>query len=82
MRAERAPSKESVSKKIRSAEVRKVPNMLVVGEREQAAGEVMVRRYGQRQQQKMSIDAFEAALLKTIRERALAFPILVARSHG
>lgn len=73
VRAERAPSTESVSKKIRSAEVRKVPNMLVVGEREQAAGEIMLRRYGQREQHKMTIEAFEAAILKTIRERALKF---------
>ena len=73
VRAERAPSTESVSKKIREATVRKVPNMLVVGEREQAAGEVMLRRYASREQHKMTIEAFEAAILKSIRERALEF---------
>jgi len=73
VRAELAPSTESVSKKIREATVRKVPNVVVVGEREQAAGEVMLRRYGEPKQHKMSLDAFEAALLKTIRSRALAF---------
>lgn len=73
VRAERAPSTESVSKKIREATLRKVPNMLVVGEREQATGEVMLRRYGEREQHKMKIDDFEAALLETIRERALKF---------
>lgn len=76
VRAERAPSTESVSKKIREATVRKVPNILVVGEREQAAGEVMLRRYGFRDQHKMSIDAFEAALLVTIRERSLEFQMV------
>ncbi len=75
VRAERAPSTESVSKKIREATVRKVPNMLVVGEREQAAGEVMLRRYASRQQHKMTIKEFEAAILTAIRERALAFQL-------
>ncbi len=75
VRAERAPSTESVSKKIREATVRKVPNMLVVGEREQAAGEVMLRRYGERQQHKMGIEAFESAILKTIRDRSPEFQL-------
>lgn len=78
VRAELAPSTESVSKKIREATVRKVPNMLVVGEREQAAGEVMLRRYGSRDQHKMSIVQFEAALLKTIKERSLEFQMPAA----
>ena len=73
VRAQLAPSTESVSKKIREATVRKVPNILVVGEREQAAGEVMLRRYGEREQHKMMIAEFESAALKTIRERALEF---------
>ncbi len=73
VRAQLAPSTESVSKKIREATVRKVPNILVVGEREQAAGEVMLRRYGEREQHKMMIAEFESAALQTIRERALEF---------
>ena len=73
VRAELAPSRESVSKKIREATVRKVPNILVVGEREQATGEVMLRRYGEHEQRKMTIGDFEAALLKTIQCRALTF---------
>jgi len=36
---------ESVGKKIRDAEVRKVPHMLVVGDREQEAGRVSLRRH-------------------------------------
>src|SRR5436305_1144948 len=36
---------ESVGRKIRDAEVRKVPYMLVVGDREQEAGRVSVRRH-------------------------------------
>jgi threonyl-tRNA synthetase len=36
---------ESVGKKIREAEVRKVPYMLVVGDQEERAGQVAVRRH-------------------------------------
>jgi threonyl-tRNA synthetase len=38
---------ESISKKIREAELRKIPYMLIVGEREQQTGEVAVREHGQ-----------------------------------
>ena len=38
---------ESVGKKIRGAEARKVPYMLVVGDREEEADEVSVRRHGE-----------------------------------
>ena len=75
VRAELAPSTESVSKKIREATVRKVPNILVVGEREREAGEVTLRRYGEREQHKLTIGAFETALLKTIENRSLAFEL-------
>ena len=37
---------ESVGRKIRDAELRKIPYMLVVGEREAAAGTVAVREHG------------------------------------
>ena len=38
---------ESIGRKIREAEVRKVPYMLVVGDRESDSGEVAVRRHGE-----------------------------------
>jgi threonyl-tRNA synthetase len=38
---------ESVGRKIRDAELRKVPYMLVVGDREAEAREVAVRRHGE-----------------------------------
>ncbi|HEY1834324.1 MAG TPA: threonine--tRNA ligase [Solirubrobacteraceae bacterium] len=38
---------ESIGRKIREAELRKVPYMLVVGEREQSSGEVSVRAHGE-----------------------------------
>jgi threonyl-tRNA synthetase len=38
---------EKIGKKIRDAEVKKVPFMLIVGEKEQAEGLVSVRRHGE-----------------------------------
>jgi len=47
LRAEVNDRAESVGKKIRGAEARKVPYMLVVGDREEEADEVSVRRHGE-----------------------------------
>ncbi len=47
LRAEVDERSESVGKKIRDAEVRKAPYMLVVGDREEEAGLVAVRRHGE-----------------------------------
>jgi len=44
-RAELDDRSESVARKIREAELRKVPYMLIVGEREQGAGTVSVREH-------------------------------------
>ena len=50
--------------------VRKIPNLLVVGERERAAETVALRRYGVREQRTLHIDEFEAWLLEQIETRA------------
>lgn len=73
VRAELASENETVSKKVRNATVQKIPNLLVVGEREQNDGTVTLRRYGVRQQVTLTIDEFEAALLETISTRAQEF---------
>ena len=73
VRAELASESDTVSKKIRDATMRKIPNLLIVGEREAAAGTVTLRRYGIRQQATMPFGAFETALAKTIANRALGF---------
>ena len=73
VRAELAPSNDTVPKKIREGTTQKIPNLLIVGEREAEDGTVTLRRYGHKEQSTLSIDAFEAALLQTIRERSLAF---------
>ena len=73
VRAELAPSSETVSKKIRQGTTMKIPNLLVVGEREQADRTVTLRRYGHRAQHTLDFDRFEAALLRTIRTRSREF---------
>jgi threonyl-tRNA synthetase len=75
VRAELARSNDTVPKKIREGTTRKIPNLLIVGERERDEGTVTLRRYGHREQHTLTIDAFEAALLSTINDRALAFQL-------
>jgi threonyl-tRNA synthetase len=75
VRAELATQSETVSKKIREGTTRKIPLLLIVGEREQADGTVTLRRYGHQQQHTMGIDAFEAALLRAIATRSLDFVV-------
>lgn len=49
---------EKIGRKIRDAEVSKVPFMLIVGEKEQAEGKVSVRRKGQGDLGTMSVEEF------------------------
>jgi threonyl-tRNA synthetase len=51
---------EKIGRKIRDAEVKKVPFMLVVGEKEQAEGKVAVRKHGEGDLGSLSIDEFIA----------------------
>jgi len=75
VRAELAPSDDTVPKKIRAGTVRKIPNLLIVGEREQEEQSVTLRRYGHKEQHTMGLAEFEAALLATIKSRALQFQL-------
>jgi len=49
---------ESVGRKIRDAELRKIPYMLIVGDREQEAGEVALRQHGHGDSGSLSVAAF------------------------
>ncbi len=69
VRAELAPSNDTLPKKIRQGATRKIPNLLIIGEREVADGTVTLRRYGQRDQHTMSVEAFESALMHAIKRR-------------
>lgn len=73
VRAERSPSSDTVPKKIRQALTQKIPNLLIIGEREQAERTVTLRRYGHKQQHTLSVKAFQQALLETISTRSLDF---------
>ena len=75
VRAELATQSETVPKKIREGTTRKIPLLLIVGEREQADGTVTLRRYGQTQQHTLTVDVFESLLLKAIAERSLQFVV-------
>lgn len=73
VRAELGSSSDTVSKKIRDGTARKIPNLLVVGEREVANHEVTLRQLGIRQQSTMPFAEFKARLLETLKSRALTF---------
>jgi threonyl-tRNA synthetase len=75
VRAELAPSNDTLPKKIRLGTTRKIPNLLIVGEREVEEGTVTLRRYGHKEQATMSVEAFEAAVLLTINQRRLEFAL-------
>jgi threonyl-tRNA synthetase len=69
VRAELDPSSETMGKKIRNAATAKIPNALIVGEREQEDGTVTLRRYGVREQQTMPAAEFKAWVLGQIKGR-------------
>jgi threonyl-tRNA synthetase len=75
VRAELAPSNETVPKKIREGTTRKIPNLLIVGEREQADGTVTLRRYGHRAQHTMPFERFVTLLDAAIAARSLQLEI-------
>ena len=70
-RAELDDRQESVARKIRDAELRKVPFMLVVGDREQEVVEVGVREHKRGDVGAMSVEGFRDRLEGLIRSRAL-----------
>ncbi len=73
VRAEMAAEGETVGRKIREGTTQKIPNLLIIGEREVEEGTVTLRRYGVDQQLTLSQDAFVEGLLNTIESRAPAF---------
>ena len=60
---------ESVGKKIREAEVTKVPYMLVVGDKEQEAGAVAVRRHREGDRGAEQVGEFARRVADEIAER-------------
>jgi threonyl-tRNA synthetase len=57
---------EKIGRKIRDAEVKKIPYMLIVGEKEAAENVVSVRKHGQGDLGSMSIEEFKQQIIKEI----------------
>lgn len=57
---------EKVGRKIRDAEVRKIPYMLIYGDKEEETGTVSVRKHGEGDLGSMAISEFEELLIKEI----------------
>jgi threonyl-tRNA synthetase len=57
---------EKIGRKIRDAEVKKIPYMLIVGEKEAAEGKVSVRKHGQGDLGSMTIEEFKQQIIKEI----------------
>jgi len=57
---------EKIGRKIRDAEVKKIPYMLIVGEKEAAEGTVSVRKHGEGDLGSITIEDFRQQLIKEI----------------
>ena len=57
---------EKVGRKIRDAEVKKIPYMLIIGEKEVEDGTVSVRKHGEGDLGSMTMAAFQEKLIKEI----------------
>jgi threonyl-tRNA synthetase len=57
---------EKIGRKIRDAEVKKIPYMLIVGEKEAAEGLVSVRKHGEGDLGSMTIEEFKQQIIKEI----------------
>jgi threonyl-tRNA synthetase len=68
LRAEADERTESVGRKIRDAELQKIPYMLVVGDREAEEGTVAVRRHGEGDEGSVALSAFVERLAAEVGE--------------
>jgi threonyl-tRNA synthetase len=59
---------EKAGRKIRDAEVRKIPYMLIVGEKEEASGTVSVRKHGQGDLGTFTVDEFISMVKNEVEE--------------
>ncbi len=73
VRVEVDSSGERINKAVRNASTAKIPNVLVLGEREVEERGVTLRRHGVEAQESMSYEAFKGRMLKTIAARSRVF---------
>ena len=71
LRASVDDSSDSFSKKIRNAEMMKVPYILIVGEKEEAASSVSVREFRSKKQYEKSVSDFISQVTSEKKERRL-----------
>ncbi|MEM1502363.1 threonine--tRNA ligase [Domibacillus sp. 8LH] len=64
IRVEMDSREEKLGYKIRESQMKKIPYMLVVGDKELESGTVNVRKYGEQQSETMSFDAFRDLVQK------------------
>lgn len=69
IRAEVATPEESISKRVRTAEVDRIPYVVVLGDKEAAEGAVSVRTRGSKESRSRSRAEFTAHVLERIRKR-------------
>ena len=69
IRSEIDVSHDSFSKKIRNAAVEKIPNILIVGENEQASQSVTWQRYGSKTRESETFEAFSTLIHEEIKMR-------------
>jgi threonyl-tRNA synthetase len=70
LRAELDDRTESIARKIRDAELRKIPYMLIVGDREQESDEVSIREHRQGDAGSESVEAFIERLRTEVESRS------------
>lgn len=70
LRVEVDDRSEKVGYKIRDGQMKKVPYLLVVGDKEVEAKNISVRKHGQKETDTMDVDAFIAMLQKQIKDKA------------
>jgi threonyl-tRNA synthetase len=71
LRAELDERTESIGRKVRDAELRKIPYMLVVGDREQAREELALREHRHGDQGSVTMQAFAERLQDEVRNRSM-----------
>ena len=69
IRTEVDDSHESFGKKIRNGAIAKIPNLLIVGEKEHFAQTVTWKKYGIREQQSLAFEEFQSIILQKIKNR-------------
>jgi len=72
IRVETYASNETLGKRVRNADMQKVPYMLVLGDKEVESDSVCIRRHGSRDQTTVKFASFMKDLVEQVKERKLS----------